>query len=84
VCASVTHACGSDGEWGAVTVVADDAARDHDATPARVHLSDLPGGTIQYLSSVVRTTSFGGEDARQRVARFLREQALVSAPGEVG
>ena len=84
VCASVTHACGSGGEWGAVTVVADDAARDHDATPARVHLSDLPGGTIQYLSSVVRTTSFGGEDARQRVARFLREQALVSAPGEVG
>jgi hypothetical protein len=67
-----------------VTVVADEAARDHEATHARVHLSDLPAGTIQYLSSIIRTTSFGGEAARQRIARFLREQAALSTLSEVG
>lgn len=84
VVGSVVEACGGDDVWEPIKVVADEAARDLDATPPRVHLSDLAPGTIKYLANIIRNLSFGGEAARLRIARFLREQALVSAPGEVG
>lgn len=73
VAGAVVAVKGGGDPWEAARVVVDEAKRDPDATPIRLHLSDLPDGTIAYLSSIIRTASFGGEVARERIARFRRK-----------
>ena len=78
------HGPDEDWEWEPLKIVAAPEDRDPEAKPCRLALEDLPPGTIQFLSSIIRQTSFGGEAARQRIARFRREQGSVSRVGEVG
>lgn len=76
VCASVVGA-DDGGGWEPIQIVPTEAERDLPA--GRLHLSDLPVGAIQFLSGVARTYSFGGEAARERLARFRGQRPAADA-----
>jgi len=70
---------GGTDDWERVQIVESEADRNHSASPAQIHLSDLPHGTIDVVGVAAREASFGGEDARNRIATFCR-QSVVTAP----
>lgn len=76
VCASVVAADDGSG-WEPIQIVPTEAERDLAA--GRLHLSDLPAGSIHFLSGIARTHSFGGEAARERLSRFRKQRAAPRA-----
>ena len=64
---------GPESEWEAVRIVEDESERDHKSSPVRFHLSDLPPGAIERVGSIAREVSFGGEEARNRIAAFCEQ-----------
>ena len=71
-------------EWEPVRIVEDEKDRDHEASPARFHITDLPPGAVETVGLASRELSFGGEDARNRIRSFCskRSAAPVRESGE--
>jgi len=70
--------------WESARVVAEEADRDHKASPPRLHISDLPAGAVEFIGGTARELSFGGEEARKRIRSFCERPRTADSVREGG